>query len=87
MLRSGPELFQLKLMTASVRVNVGKVSKVTLVKTAELVLAQYWPSKPVPVPVAELLMKLAAAKPLLNAPAAAAMACKLALWVKTNGPV
>ena len=74
-------------MVASVRVNVGAAEKEALVKAELEVSAQYWPSNPVPWPVAALLTKEALARPLLTAPNSAAMACTRVLFCKTNGPV
>jgi len=58
-----------------------------LVKATLVTFDQYEPCSPVPVPMAELSTKPALAMPLLAAPGWAAMACTLALVVKTNGPV
>ena len=74
-------------VVGSMRPSVGGVLNPAARKAELLVLAQYFPNKPIPVPMAELLMKPALATPLLTAPGWAAMACTLALVVKTKGPV
>ncbi len=86
-LGSGPALFQLKFTMASVRVRVGNVLNVTLVKAVLVVLVQYWPDNPVPLPMAELLTKLAMAAPLFTAPACAATTASDTLFVNRKGPV
>ncbi len=83
---SGGVLVQLKSTVGSVRTNVGGTEKDALVKSTLVTFAQYKPCSPVPAPMAELSTKPAPATPLLAAPGSAAMACTLALVVKTNGP-
>ena len=54
-------------------------------KAALVVFAQYWPSKPVPLPMDELLMKLALTGALATDPALNAMAVTATEFVSTKG--
>ena len=83
----GAVLLQLKFTTASVRVSVAGAMKVTFEKTTDVVFDQYWPSKPMPLPMAAVLMNVAVAAPLLAAPDFTAMAVTFSVVVTVNGAV
>src|SRR5580692_7566412 len=87
MLAAGVVELQLKLMVGSTRVSVGAVLNPGVTKAELLVFAQYWPSNPVPSPMAELLMKLALVVPLGTSPATKAAAVTDNEFVNSNGPV
>src|SRR6266481_5964864 len=85
MLGSGEPLPQLKLTVASVRTSVGATLKVMFVNAVPVVVVQYWPKSPVPVPTVELLTKLALTEALSTAPALNAFAVTGTELEITNG--